>query len=77
MNELKTACFDVNSAGCLGCKLAIEHAGKRLKGVRDIEFDIATRRINVQFDADSKDVPEKIREIVDKIGYEAVLVESN
>jgi len=76
MNELKTACFDVSSEGCLGCKLAIEHAGRRLQGVRDIEFDIATHRINVQYDAASGDVPEKIGEIVDKIGYEAVLVES-
>jgi cation transport ATPase len=76
MNELKTACFDVNSAGCLGCKLAIEHAGKRLRGVRDIEFDIATHRINVQYEAENGDVPEKIGEIVEKIGYEARLVES-
>jgi cation transport ATPase len=73
---MKTAVFDIGLAGCLNCKMAIEHAGRHIDGVKRIEVDIATHSINLTYDESETDVLEELKELVSKIGYEAKLVEN-
>ena len=71
---MKLAVFDLGHAGCVSCKRAIEHAGRRIKGIDEIEVDIATHSINLTYDENHDNIKEDIKEIVSKIGYEAELV---
>jgi len=73
---MKTAVFDIGHAGCLSCKMAIEHAGRHIGGIKEIEVDIATHRINLVYDESETGVLTRLKEIVRKIGYEAELVEN-
>lgn len=68
------AVFNVGSAGCFSCKLAIEHAGRRIAGIEQIDFDITTHRISVVYDTDKQEALDQLKEIVRKIGYEATLL---
>ena len=73
---MKTAIFDIGHAGCLNCKMAIEHAGRHIAGIKEIEVDIVTHRINLIYDESEIDALAQLKEIVRKIGYEAELVEN-
>jgi copper chaperone CopZ len=73
--RIKEVSFDVNTVGCMSCKIAIEHAGKHIDGVKDVEFDLGTHTIKLSYDEEKETVPEQLRVLVDKIGYEAVLLD--
>lgn len=71
---MKNAVFDIGHAGCVSCKRAIEHAGRRLEGVDKIEVDISSHCINLAYDEEHDNVKEELKELVSRIGYEAELV---
>jgi len=73
MQALIKATFDIAPAGCMSCKRAIEHAGRHIEEVEDINVDIGTHKIEVLYQSSGSQVPEQIEEIVQRIGYQAEL----
>lgn len=71
---MKKAVLNMGHAGCVSCKRAIEHAGRHISGIKDIDVDLATHHINVSYDETKKDITKSLIEVVGKIGYEAVLI---
>jgi copper chaperone len=53
---------------CQTCKTAIEGALIGLTGVRDVVVDIATRRVQVEFDA-SRIGPDRLVEAIEQQGF--------
>lgn len=70
--SLKLAELDMGDAGCPSCAYAVEKMGRKLPGVSDVRVDIASHRIEVRFDGD-EGVLDRIRDLVAKIGHEAVV----
>mgnify|MGYP000543854975 CR=1 FL=1 len=70
--ERKTEILDLEGAHCASCAYAIEHLGRKVKGVAEISVDSASRQIRVTHEGDSA-VLEKIIEIVERLGYRAGL----
>jgi Cu2+-exporting ATPase len=69
MNE-KTAILDVNGANCASCVYAIEHLGRKIQGVSDIQVDAARQEIRVQYSGNPGSL-ERIAEVVRRLGYDA------
>ena len=69
-NNTKMAVLKLNGANCLNCIYAIEHAGKRMERVKDIEVNSRLKEVYVEYEGDIKPL-ENIIEIVHKLGYEA------
>ena len=53
---------------CEHCQHAIEGAVGKMEGVRDVNVDIPTKTIHVNYDPQKVDVA-KIEEVLDDIGY--------
>lgn len=70
---MKLAIFDLHGATCTGCKIAIESYGKKIDGVEDIFVDGPTNQIQVKFTGESKEVEDKIPNLVKMLGYNADL----
>jgi len=62
--------MDLTGGTCTSCSIAIEHFGKRLKGVHDIIVDRGTSTIQLEYDG-NPEILEQISELVRRIGYEA------
>lgn len=67
---MKHTTFDLVGATCTSCVFGIEHMGRRIKGVDDIEVDRTAGEIHLDFDGNPATV-EKIVQFVEAIGYEA------
>ena len=68
------AALDLTGATCTSCVIAIEHLGKRIKGISDIYVDRKTKSIEVEYDGNRQSL-EKIQEFVQRIGYVATIRE--
>ena len=64
------AILDLVGATCTSCAITIEHAGRRISGIRDIFVDRGTSTIQVEYDGRYSAL-DKICEVVKRIGYEA------
>lgn len=60
----------LNGATCPSCVYAIQHAGRKLKGVDRIEVDPLKKTIDLDYSGDDT-VVEQVRDMVDKLGYSA------
>lgn len=69
MRDRKTV-LDLTGADCPSCVYAIERAGKKIQGVRDIRVDPVQHEIHVTYEADSE-APREIIAIVQRLGYDA------
>lgn len=69
---MERATFDLVGATCTSCVFGIEHMGRRIKGVDEIEVDRTVGEIRMDFDGNPATV-EKIVQFVAAIGYEARL----
>ena len=72
MAEQKNIAFTVvgkDRLHCEGCEERVERALKRLPGVREVEADHHTQRIEVGYDPDEVGT-EDIEERLDLLGYE-------
>ncbi len=58
------------SAQCEQCKDRIEKALAYTKGVKKSNLDLETKKISVIYNPE-KTSPEKIREVISKVGYDA------
>jgi copper chaperone CopZ len=68
----KTAILDVDGANCASCVYTIEHLGRKVQGVTDIQVDAASQEIRVQY-AGNPGSLERIAEVVRRLGYEATI----
>ncbi|MBN1411772.1 MAG: hypothetical protein JW969_13070 [Spirochaetales bacterium] len=66
------AFYSIGLGGCLGCKRAIEHAGRVIEGIKEIEVNIATHSIHVFYENDKKSALAELEDMVRRIGYEPV-----
>jgi copper chaperone CopZ len=69
MNE-KTAILDVTGANCASCVYAIEHLGRKIQGVSDVQVDAGRQEIRVQYSGNPGSL-ERIAEVVRRLGYDA------
>ena len=60
----------VKGMHCMGCKMGVENAVKRLDGVAASEADLAAAELRAEFD-EKKTSLEKIKQAVVKAGFEA------
>jgi copper chaperone CopZ len=67
---IKHAVLDLTGATCTSCAIAIEHLGKRMKGVSDIYVERATSTIQVDYDGNTESL-QKLCDFVGRLGYEA------
>jgi copper chaperone CopZ len=58
------------SAICGSCKDRIEKGLKSEKGINTVSLDLETKIVTVKFDG-TKTNPDKIREMISKLGYDA------
>ncbi|TVR05478.1 MAG: heavy-metal-associated domain-containing protein [Spirochaetaceae bacterium] len=70
--QIKHAVLDLKGATCTSCAIAIEHLGKRLKGVSDIAVERATSTIQVDYDGNTE-LLQKLCDFVGRLGYEATV----
>lgn len=71
-DETHKAILDLTGATCTSCVYTIEHVGKRIKGVKDINVDRGAHEIQLEYDG-SPDTINTIISIVQRIGYDAQL----
>jgi copper chaperone CopZ len=64
------AILEVDGAHCGGCVFAIEHSGRKVRGVEDIRVHTADGEIHVDYDG-SPDALEAITDIVSRLGHSA------
>ena len=67
---IQHAVLDLTGATCTSCAIAIEHLGKRMKGISDIYVERATRTIQVDYDGNAE-LLQKLCDFVGRLGYEA------
>ena len=66
----KTAILDIDGANCASCVYAIEHLGRKVQGVSDVQVDAAQQEIHVQYSGNPGSL-ERIAEVVRRLGYDA------
>jgi copper chaperone CopZ len=74
ISERKRARLKLTGATCPSCTHAIQHAGKKLKGVENVEVDPVEKIIDLDYSG-SEDAVEAIRDLVDRLGYSAEKIE--
>jgi cation transport ATPase len=67
--------LDLQGASCASCIFAIEHAGRKIKGVKDIKVDSLRSKIVINLDEKENDnqteITDRVIKIVRTIGYDA------
>ena len=61
----------VEGMTCAACSKAVERVTKKLNGVNESNVNLATEKLNIDFD-ESKVSLEVIKEAIDKAGYKAI-----
>lgn len=74
ISGVKKARLKLTGATCPSCTHAIQHAGKKLKGVENVEVDPVEKVISLDYSG-SEDAVEAIRDLVDRLGYSAEKIE--
>ncbi|MFZ5353730.1 MAG: heavy metal translocating P-type ATPase [Bacillota bacterium] len=67
---MKTENFKITGMTCAACAKAVERAVKKLDGISEINVNLATEKMTVQYD-EQKSNTEFIKSAVTKAGYEA------
>ena len=65
--------FRVDNIHCAGCAGSIDRALRGIEGVKDIDTDVAAKRVKVEHD--KRLSAAKLIEFLCEIGFEAILVE--
>ncbi|MHC1719705.1 MAG: heavy metal translocating P-type ATPase [Clostridiaceae bacterium] len=64
--------FKIEGMTCAACAKAVERATKKLDGVAESNVNLATEKLDINFD-DTKVSVEEIQKAVDKAGYKAII----
>jgi copper chaperone CopZ len=67
---MKKAILDLKGASCASCAFTIEHLGRKIQGVQDVQVDAGNHQINVEYEGNPGSL-ERIVDIVKRIGYSA------
>ncbi len=70
-----TSVFEVEGMTCGGCEASVKMTVKRLDGVQAVAASHAEKRATVTYDG-QKVTPQAIVEAIEKLGYEAELVDT-
>lgn len=71
----KKGTLKLHGAHCASCAYTIEHAGRKIKGIKSIRVFAGEQRVDVQYEG-TPDVLDKVAEIVKNIGYSADVTET-
>ncbi|ORC37825.1 heavy-metal-associated domain-containing protein [Marispirochaeta aestuarii] len=66
----KQAKLKLSGATCASCVFTIEHAGRKVQGVADVNVDASKGEISVSYGGNAGSL-ERIKEIVHRLGYSA------
>ena len=69
-DKIKIGVLELKGANCINCIFAIEHAGRRMDRVKDVEVNGRLNEVYVEYEGDTKPLYEIIN-VVNKLGYEA------
>jgi len=64
--------FKIEGMTCAACARAVEKASQKIDGVSDANVNLATEKLNIEYDESKVDV-NKIQNAVEKAGYKAVV----
>ena len=64
--------FKIEGMACAACARAVEKASQKIDGVSDANVNLATEKLNIEYDESKVDV-NKIQNAVEKAGYKAVV----
>lgn len=70
--RMKRAVIDLTGANCPSCVYTIEHLGRKVEGVHDVQVNAGKREIHVKYEGNPGSL-EKITQIVRNIGYDATI----
>jgi len=71
----KKGILSLKGANCASCAYTIEHVGRKIAGIEDIRVQAGEERVYVNYSG-SSDVLDKITGLVENIGYEAEVIET-
>ena len=71
----KKGILSLKGANCASCVYTIEHVGRKIKGIEEIRVQAGEQRVYVDYSGE-KEVLDKVASIVETIGYEAKIVET-
>jgi len=63
--------FKIEGMTCAACAKTVERVTKKLNGVNEANVNIATEKLNINFD-ENKVSPKEIQAAVEKAGYKAI-----
>jgi len=72
--DIREAVFDLEGATCTSCVYAIEHGGRKIKGIDSIHVDAGKGKIFVDYHGNDH-VLARITDLVGRLGYSAVLAD--
>ena len=72
MDDIKHVDLDLEGAACASCAYAIEKAGRKIEGIKDIRVDALNKKIHTDYSGDEGPL-RRIVDIVEKLGYKASL----
>lgn len=64
--------LDIQGMTCAACARAVERASNRLDGVKEANVNLATEKLNIDFDESKLSVPD-IQKAIEKAGYKALV----
>jgi len=70
---MKKAKLHLKGADCFSCIYTIEHTGRRVEGVKDIQVSASDHKIYVTYEGNPGSL-ERIADIVRYIGYDAEIL---
>lgn len=66
----------IEGMACASCANAVERASKKVLGVTEANVNIATEKLNINYDESKASIPE-IQQAIEKAGYRAIYENSN
>lgn len=64
--------LDIQGMTCAACARAVERASRKLDGVKEANVNLATEKLNIDFDESKLSIPD-IQKAVEKAGYKAII----
>lgn len=68
--RLETAVLDLDGADCASCAYAIEHSGRKIRGISDVHVDIRAHQARVVYQGEAGAL-KKLTRLVQALGYDA------
>ena len=73
-STIKEVDLKLTGANCLSCRYAIEHTGRKIEGIENIEYNHAEGSLHVDYSGNDESI-EKIRTLINKLGYRSEIID--